>query len=259
MSALVFTGFILGLSSSFHCMGMCGPIAMAIPVKRKNNWTILGGALQYNVGRIITYALLGAVVGSFGLTLNTFGILQWLSIIAGILLIAFAWRKYLERYVFHWLPTINIQLKLNALIGKVIRSKSPAKLLFLGTINGLLPCGMVFAALLNAILTGEVLQSSISMVAFGMGTLPAMLAVTFLTSKIKSEWRKKLGKAVPYLLTVVGVLVVLRGMNLNIPYISPRINMVQSEQPKTQEVKEIREVPAQEVEMSCCHSKEDCE
>lgn len=250
MWTFVLTGFLLGLTSNFHCIGMCGPIAMAIPVKRKNNFTVLSGALQYNLGRIITYSILGLLVGSIGLTINTLGFLQWLSIIAGIGLILIAWRHVFSSFFSARLPQLRIQSFLNAGLGKIIKSKSPFKLLFLGSLNGLLPCGMVYAALLNALLTGEILFSGIAMAAFGIGTLPAMIAVTFMANKITPQWRQRMNKAVPYLLTVVGLLIVLRGMNLNIPYISPKISVVEQSNESSNE---------QNLEMSCCHSASDCE
>lgn len=258
MSTLIITGFILGISSSLHCLGMCGPIAMAIPVDRSSNGRILFGALQYNLGRIFTYSILGVIVGSMGFTLNTFGILQWLSIIAGVALILFAWRKYLQRLTFGKFPGLNINLGLNNLLGKVIRSKSPLKLLLLGGLNGLLPCGMVFFALLNAIQTGEIFQSALAMAAFGVGTLPAMLAVTFASNKISSTLRGKLNHVVPVMLTIVGVLIVLRGMNLNIPYISPEVKLTEQVS-KNDTESETEEAPKQEVVMDCCHSKDACE
>ncbi len=250
MGVFIITGFILGLTSNFHCIGMCGPIAMAIPVNRSSNLTIFSGALQYNTGRIITYALFGVIVGSIGLTIRTFGILQWVSIISGILLIFFAWRKYLQHSFFGRFPSFGIQSTLNKGLGTIIRSKSPFKLLFLGGLNGLLPCGMVFTALLNAILTGDVFFSSLSMIAFGIGTLPAMMAVTFMTNKITSSARKKMNNLVPYLLTVVGLLIILRGLNLGIPYISPTVKLAPTENTTSHSA---------DVEMSCCHSADSCE
>lgn len=250
MGLLLLSGLLLGLASNFHCIGMCGPIAMAIPVNRTNNWTMLLGTLQYNFGRVFTYAILGAIVGTFGLSIHTFGVLQWLSIIAGIGLIIFAWRKYLQ----HLLPATSISLGIESslarVLGKLFKSKSPFKLVALGTLNGLLPCGMVYAALLNALMMGNSFNGSLAMVAFGIGTLPAMIAVTFVANKINSSTRVKLGKMVPYILTVVGMLIVLRGLNLNIPYLSPKVIVVQSD-PNNSDNE-----PA--VEMSCCHKKTDC-
>lgn len=253
MELFIFTGFILGLTSNLHCIGMCGPIAMAIPVNRSNNLTILSGSLQYNFGRIITYFILGLIVGSIGLTINTIGVLQWLSIAAGVGLILFAWRKYFGKIFNGSIPGIKIQSFLNKGLGKALKSKSPFRLLFLGNLNGLLPCGMVFAALLNAILTGDFLYSGLAMVAFGIGTLPAMVTVTFIANKISSSARQKMNRVVPYLLTLVGLLIVLRGMNLDIPYLSPKVTLVEN-----QEESNI-ESTSQEVEMSCCHSSDDCE
>lgn len=252
MSLLIVTGLLLGLTSNFHCIGMCGPIAMAIPVNRKSNATILAGTLEYNLGRVFTYAVLGAIVGSFGLSINTFGILQWISIIAGAGLIIFAWRKYLVNLT----PALSISLGIESFVsknlGRIIKSNLPLKLFFLGSLNGLLPCGMVFAGLLNAVLTGNILYSALAMAAFGVGTLPAMIAVTFMANKISLNARKKMSRAVPYLLTIVGALVILRGMNLDIPFISPNTKVVQEVNKDTGEA-------VSTVEMSCCHSKTDCE
>lgn len=250
MEVFLLTGFLLGLASNFHCLGMCGPIAIAIPLNRTNNWTMLSGALQYNFGRVITYMLLGALVGTFGVTIQTLGILQWISIVAGIGLILFAWRKYLHHLFPRISTSFNTNRFLSPLLGKLFRSQSKLKLVALGGLNGLLPCGMVYAGLLNAILTGDFLYSSSAMGAFGIGTLPAMLAVTFVANKINSTARIRFGKIAPYVLTIVGLLIVLRGMNLNIPYISPKISnkaMASESQKET------------EVEMSCCHKKTTCD
>lgn len=252
MTVLLIAGLLLGLASNFHCIGMCGPIALAIPVNRQNNLTILSGTLQYNFGRIITYSLLGLLVGSIGLSINTIGILQWISIIAGIGIIIYAWRKFFSRLTPVLSLSLGIETFVSNNIGKIIRSKSPFKLFMLGSLNGLLPCGMVFAALLNAILTGDMLYSALAMAAFGVGTLPAMVAVTFMANKMSLQTRKAVNKAVPYLLTVVGLLVILRGMNLDIPYISPKVSAVEMVNGDDSSLNT-------SVEMSCCHSKEDCE
>lgn len=254
MTALIVTGFILGIGSSLHCMGMCGPIAMALPLDRRSNSTILFGALQYNLGRVVTYAILGIIAGSLGLTINTFGFLQWISIIAGALLILFAWRHIFQRIPAFHAPSLFVTSKLNQLLGKVIRSKNPSKLLFLGGLNGLLPCGMVYAALLNSILAGSPYSSALAMIAFGLGTLPAMIFVSFAAGKITGEHRRKFNSILPYLLTIVGTIIILRGMNLDIPYISPKVEINQKAEGK----KESKEKEP-EVTMSCCHSKDDCE
>ncbi|MDB4516560.1 sulfite exporter TauE/SafE family protein [Crocinitomicaceae bacterium] len=251
MLTFLITGFVLGITSSLHCMGMCGPIAMALPLNRRSTGTILFGAFQYNFGRVLTYSILGIIVGSVGLTIHTFGFLQWTSIIAGALLILFAWRKLFSRIPFLHMPTLFFNSGLNTLLGKTIRSKNPAKLIFLGGLNGLLPCGMVYVALLNAILAGNPYSSALAMIAFGLGTLPAMIFVSVAFSKITNDRRKAYQKVLPYLLTVVGLLIILRGMNLDIPYLSPKISISNNQK---------QDQPAKtEVEMSCCHKNQACE
>lgn len=252
METIFLAGLILGITSNLHCIGMCGPIAMAIPVNRKSNWSILSGILQYNFGRILTYAALGAIVGSIGVTVETFGFLQWLSIIAGVFMILFAWRKWISMKLETKLPMFGVQSLISKGLGKVITSGSPFKLSLLGMLNGLLPCGMVYVALMNALLAGNMLSSANAMIAFGIGTLPSMIAVGFAANRINANVRQKLNKAVPYLLTVVGVLIILRGMNLDIPFISPKVTVT-----KTEVKGEMNAAP--KVEMSCCHKKTACE
>lgn len=248
MESILLLGLILGITSNLHCIGMCGPIAIAIPVNRKSNWTILSGVLQYNFGRIITYSFLGIIVGSIGITIETLGFLQWLSIFAGIFLILFAWRKWFSTKLFSKIPNLGIQKGISKSLGKVIKSKSPFKIGTLGLLNGLLPCGMVYAALVNALLAGNPAGSAYAMIAFGIGTLPSMMAVGFAANRINASMRQKFNKVVPYLLTVVGILIVLRGMNLDIPYLSPKVS-----------IKTTKVTNEPEVEMSCCHKKVDAE
>lgn len=252
MITFIITGFILGISSNLHCIGMCGPIAMALPLDRSSNRSILFGALQYNLGRVVTYALLGLLVGMIGLTIETFGVLQWVSIISGAFLILFAWRHIFERLPVLHLPGFFLTTRLNQLLGRVIRSKNPAKLLFLGGLNGLLPCGMVYAALLNAILAGNPFSSALAMTAFGLGTLPAMIFVSFAVQRISNKGRANMRKALPYVLTLVGAIIVLRGLNLDIPYLSPKVEI------STVQDGDAQEETKKEVTMSCCSHKKDC-
>lgn len=236
-------GFMIGLSSAFHCLGMCGPIAMALPVNRSSNLSIASGALQYNAGRIFSYSVLGIFFGSIGLSLSGLKWMQWLSIFAGILMIFVAWHKVVSPRRSK-LANKLFQL-ISSGIGKLVRSKSPFKLFGLGILNGLLPCGMIFIGLTNALVQATPLQGGLAMVFFGLGTLPMMFLVVFFASKISANWRLKFSKTVPYLMTIIGILVILRGMNLGIPYISPEIKITKAETNL-----ELIEKP--KVEMICC-------
>lgn len=251
MNIIFISAFILGLTSSLHCIGMCGPIALIIPVNRKNNLIMSGQILLYNFGRILTYSILGIIIGSIGFTLQTFQILQWISIASGVLLIAFAWRKYLGHMKLAGAGFSTI----NKLYGKIAKSHSPFKLLGLGAVNGLLPCGMVYVAMLNAILAGNLVESGLAMAIFGLGTIPAMFFVSFSASKISSKARARFNVAIPYVLSIVGLLILLRGMNLGIPYISPEIQPKQSVQVHKKEQSCVTSDKNEPIKMDCCHSK----
>lgn len=247
------TAFILGLTANFHCLGMCGPLALAIPMNRKNNWTILFGLTQYNLARILSYSLLGALVGLIGITIQTFGILQWVSILSGLFMIIYAWRKWFSSLIQSQFPKIQMNGFLIGNLGKVLKSKFKFKLILLGALNGFLPCGMVYLALMNAILGGDFLKSALAMTFFGLGTLPAMFFVGFAANRVSQGMRKKFSKVIPYMLTVVGLMIVLRGMNLNIPYISPKITNISEYSTLKQEN------GSNKVVMSCCHKNNKCE
>lgn len=238
-------GFIIGLGSAFHCLGMCGPIAMAIPVNRSSVFSILSGALQYNSGRVLAYSVLGIIIGSVGLSIASLQWMQWLSIAAGILMILIAWHRL---FTFgNTKVTGTLTGYIGSGIGKLVRSKSPFKLLGLGVLNGFLPCGMVFIGLTNALVQGSPVEGGLAMLFFGLGTVPMMFAVVFFASRLSGNWRLKFTKAVPYLMTVVGVMVILRGLNLGIPYISPEIKA--SAFASEQDMENIRKP---KIEMICC-------
>lgn len=258
MQVILFTGLVLGLASNVHCLGMCGPIALILPLNRSNNWTILSGTLQYNLARTLVYGILGLAVGLLGMTIHLFGILQWMSILAGIALIVFAWRKQING----WFPRLSnpfgIQKGIQTMMGRAVRSKSRFRLMAFGAINGLLPCGMVYVALLNALLAENSLTSAFAMMAFGVGTLPMMIFVPFMSNKLGTATRQKLNRSIPYVLTVVGILIAVRGMNLGIPFVSPRIDMVKKSTLSSTNSDSKNKEEAR-VEMSCCHKKEACD
>jgi len=224
---------------------MCGPIAAAVPTRSSSNFGTFINLLQYNFGRILTYSILGFLIGNIGFTLNMFGALQWISIISGIALVLFAWKKLFFHHLN--LPFVGkITQFVSKNVGKIVRSESPIKLLTLGTLNGLLPCGMVYIALTNSLLAGSPATSATAMIFFGVGTLPAMLIFGMMLNKISFSLRAKMNKALPVLLTIVGILIILRGMNLNIPYVSPAVHVVQTEGANQDE----RDV----VKIDCCEA-----
>ena len=94
MFSFFISAFFLGMIENLHCIGMCGPIALALPLNRESKIEIINGILQYNLGRIFTYSLLGFLIGFIGLSIHLIGLIQGLSIATGIGIIIYAWRKY---------------------------------------------------------------------------------------------------------------------------------------------------------------------
>ncbi len=244
METIFLPAFILGVISNLHCLGMCGPIALAIPLNRSSKSSKLFGILQYHLGRVLVYAILGYIVGYIGMGIKLFGVLQAISIIAGIGIIIYAWRKKLTFFKNPFTSSLRHTSLLSQSMGKIMRSESPIKLFLLGALNGLLPCGMVYTALITAVVMGTPVLSATSMLAFGLGTLPGLVAFSLFAQQLGNPIRSKINRYLPYLITVVGLLIVLRGMNLNIPYISPKVSF--SEEKK-------------EVVMDCCHKSTKCE
>ena len=244
---MLYSALIFGLISSLHCIGMCGPIAMVLPLKDRSAFSVFTGVLQYNIGRVFVYGLLGSVIGAIGFTASLFGALQIVSIITGIAMIIFAWQKRLFSGFAAW-NSFNGFLTKG--IGYIMGTDTSFKLLLLGSVNGLLPCGMVFIALMNAVTGGSPLNGAAAMVAFGLGTMPAMMIVGIAANKMNRSLQLRINAYVPYALTLVGLLVCLRGMNLNIPYISPSIKMAK----KTEVAQECKKPnPQKQVQMDCCH------
>lgn len=218
---------LLGLSSNLHCLGMCGPLAMAVPMDRRSNATISWNLIQYHGGRILSYSVLGFLFGALGSSFQFLGVLQILSVVFGVAMLIFAWKKWWLQYLEKWVMSIGVSALFNRNYKQLIQSKSPIRLFALGALNGFLPCGMVYLALANALLTGNVWSSALSMVFFGIGTMPALFIVGFAAGKISNAVRQKMNSLVPYLMSLVALLLILRGLNLGIPMLSPKIESQQ--------------------------------
>jgi sulfite exporter TauE/SafE len=216
------TPLTIGIVGSLHCIGMCGPIVVALPLKNQNLFTKILGAILYNSGRVATYGLLGVLFGLLGRGIHMAGFQQWTSIILGIAMIV----SVLFPFVFREKITVGNLLagmaaRLIARLKKLFASRSYHSLLLIGLLNGLLPCGLVYVAIAGAISSGGVISGALFMVLFGLGTIPLLLLAALASDAIGQRIRQKMQKAVPYFVFVLGVLFILRGMSLGIPYISP--------------------------------------
>jgi sulfite exporter TauE/SafE len=212
------TAFILGLVGSLHCAGMCGPLALALPVKATGPSAFAVGRFAYNLGRMVTYCLMGAVFGVLGKTLLLIGVQRWLSIGLGIALLT---GLFASRKLALWRPLTTLVTQLKSRMSVLLRQRSNTALLTLGLLNGLLPCGLVYVACAGATATGGLLPGFVYMAAFGAGTFPMMLAISLSGKLVPTGLRLRLRQAIPVSVVVLGTLLILRGMSLGIPYVSP--------------------------------------
>ncbi len=220
----ILAGITFGFLGSFHCIGMCGPLALALPGSDRKTSYLVASRLVYNVGRVITYSILGAAVGLLSKMISIGGFQQWLSIGVGV-------------FILLGLSISRLQTKLNqwkAYPSKLIKKAgNPIKSLFkkgtigslfaIGLLNGLLPCGFVYMGLATALTSGSVFSSTIFMTGFGIGTIPAMLGVSLAGGLISISVRRKLKNYSPYFIAFVGILLIIRGLNLAIPFLSPQM------------------------------------
>ena len=224
MNIEIISALSLGLLGSMHCIGMCGPIALVIPLNRKSTLTMMSGALSYNLGRVLTYSLLGLLFGLIGKSLVLGGFQRSVSIIIGVLIILSAILPGLVTRYFNIIPIIakGTNAVKNSLSG-LLKQKSILSLLIIGLLNGLLPCGLVYVALAGAVISASMIDGAFYMAAFGLATIPVMFVIPMLGKFISDGFRNKLMKVFPYILIIFGMLFILRGLNLGIPLISPVI------------------------------------
>ena len=217
-------GFTLGAAGSLHCMGMCGPLSMALPVHHFSKTGKLLALFLYQAGRIITYSLIGLLFGLAGRTLYIAGYQQWFSIIMGIVVLLMAALYFIQKKNIRVPLLSKMYMGVQQLIIRILKSStSISGFLLLGMANGLLPCGMVYIALATSLSFTSVAESTGFMASFGAGTLPAMMLVGYAGLMIKPELRAGFRKMVPFFVSIMGVLLILRGLNLGIPFISPEL------------------------------------
>lgn len=227
---MLLSAIIFGLLGSFHCIGMCGPIAFMLPIDRQNQTKGFFQIFSYHLGRLFSYSLIGLLFGLLGKGFYFFGFQQQLSILVGVsMILVIVFPKYFSKINFS--KGINkIIFKVKSALGKELKKKKNDTFFTIGFLNGFLPCGLVYMAVFGAIATTNAFWGSLYMFLFGLGTIPLMTAVVFLGNFTKRAFRKKIQKAIPIVVVFIGVLFVLRGLGLGIPYISPEpvIHLVSS-------------------------------
>jgi uncharacterized protein len=219
----IFTGFVIGLLGSLHCIGMCGPIALALPTGPIKSIRFYSGRLLYNFGRVITYSFFGLIFGLIGKNLAIVGLQRWVSIVSGIIIIVIVLLPQATKtYFISKLSIGKFTQKLKEAFGKLFRKGSLTSMLLIGVVNGLLPCGFVYVGVAGAIAVGDVGMGVVYMALFGLGTIPVMFVTSVAGNFISLGVRQKLTKIIPVFAIVLAMLFILRGMNLGIMYISPK-------------------------------------
>ena len=227
----LWTALLLGLVGSLHCAGMCGPLALALPPAGTTTPAYVAGRIAYNLGRIVTYCALGLVFGLVGATLWLAGVQRWVSIALGVALLL---GLFASRKLVRWTPVTLVVDQLKSPMSILLRRRTLASLAVLGLLNGLLPCGLVYVACAGAAATGGILAGAQYMAAFGVGTVPMMLPISLSGKLVPLSLRLQFRKAIPVCVFLLATLLILRGMSLGIPYLSPDLSTGNS---------------------SCCHKK----
>ncbi len=252
---ILFSALVLGLMGSFHCLGMCGPIVLALPLHGNSVGQKIYGGVLYNLGRTVTYGAMGALFGLVGQGLQLVGFQQVVSVIMGGAMIVsvmfpkiFRNQYSLEQSAFRWVG------KLKKTIVEMFSIRSFQSLFFIGLLNGLLPCGLVYIAIAGAIATGSVAMGAGYMVVFGLGTIPLLLLLGVAGNVLGNNIRRRINSLIPILVVVVGIFFVLRGLNLNIPYLSPTRDRIEKRFEKSLEEQNLTSSETITVQPACCAS-----
>jgi sulfite exporter TauE/SafE len=202
---------------------MCGPIAFILPVDKTSKVKTLIGSSLYHLGRLLAYGLIGSLFGLIGKSLYLAGFQQRLSILVGVImiLIVIIPTKVLNKFRLSR-PLYGMIARVKSKLGLYLNKSSGKSLFLIGFFNGFLPCGLVYMAVLGSISTGELINGAIYMIFFGLGTVPLMTGAVYLGNFLKINVRNRIQKAIPIFVVIIGLLFVLRGMGLGIPYVSPR-------------------------------------
>lgn len=237
-TSFIFLALSLGFLGSFHCIGMCGPIALALPVHHFAPLKKQTGILLYQSGRLLTYSVLGLLFGILGQGFFSAGLQQWLSISIGLLLLLGVAAGVLNLRLLKFTGYSHLAARATSRLSQLFRKRGLRFLFLTGVLNGLLPCGLVYIGIAGAAASGSYLGGALFMLLFGAGTLPAMYAVALLGQFVSGRLRNQVRRAMPVMMTAMALLLILRGLNLGIPYLSP-------------------ELEQHDTRLSCCPEKSD--
>ncbi|MBK5247584.1 MAG: sulfite exporter TauE/SafE family protein, partial [Peptostreptococcaceae bacterium] len=210
--------FIIGILTSIHCVAMCGGINLSqcvpnqeLNVPKGNKLTNLRPSILYNSGRVISYTIIGGIVGAIGSVVSFSGAGRGIvAIIAGVFMVIMGLNML---NIFPWLRRFNPRMP-KIFASKINAQKSSNKPLYVGLLNGLMPCGPLQAMQLFALSTGDPVKGALSMLVFSLGTVPLMFGLGALSSILTKKFTGKMMTASAVLVVVLGVFMLSNGMAL---------------------------------------------
>ena len=245
---ILYTALLLGLMGSLHCVGMCGPIALSLPLRGITITQKIWGSILWSLGRIFTYSLMGALFGLIGAGFKLIGYQQVISITIGtIMIISVFLPSFFTKITSGGLLSLFIPIRKG--MQRLLQEKNNRALFLIGIFNGLLPCGLVYMAVAGAIGTADFRSAIAYMALFGLGTLPLLLMISMLGNIISQTIRKRINQVVPFVVVLIGILFILRGLTLGIPYLSPPKEKLSPSMQMTADTAGVAKV----VGNSCCH------
>jgi uncharacterized protein len=218
--------FAMGLFSSMHCIGMCGSIIGTLtlslsPDIRNNKARLLPFVFNYNLGRVTSYTIAGGLAGIVGvLMIMPFGELHGhriLQLLSALIMMSAG------LYIAGWFPRFayiekigtRFWKKIEPFGRKLIPVKTYTQAYLFGMVWGWLPCGLVYTALAVAATAGDVSKSALTMLAFGFGTLPAVMGVGIMTSVLTRLSRTQRFKQ------IIGLFMIILALLAALPWLNP--------------------------------------
>lgn len=215
---MYYSAFIMGLIGSLHCIGMCGPIAMMLPGDKEKRLRFAAGRLLYNAGRILTYGILGLSIGYFGEKLAFISSQKTLSIGLGVLILTgVLWPKRWLNKINPYNPLVRFTQKIKSSLSFLFKKHFWGTQFVFGLLNGLLPCGLVYAALSGAFLMTDSTGGFLFMILFGAGTLPMMLGASLGASFIRKKFKLNFSRIIPVTYGLLAIWLIVRGISINNP------------------------------------------
>ncbi|PWS33180.1 sulfite exporter TauE/SafE family protein [Pedobacter paludis] len=212
--------FLMGLFGSLHCAVMCGPIMLGMPFKKRTLFQTGLQLLLYQFGRILVYTILGIMVGALGHSIKIFSNQKTLSIVIGVLLVLFTLLQFNKHHKNQFLKIqLNLLNPISQLMNKAFNL--PLWGLFVGMLNGIIPCGMVYLALATAMNISNIKYGATFMFLFGLGTSPLMMMISLGGIFLKKYIHFNTNKLIPWFIFFMGLLFILRSADLGIPFLSP--------------------------------------